>query len=62
MADSEWFDIPGTAGEIPNKEIAIQMARDAARASDRPVEIYRVRRTLVRTVQRAVTITETDVP
>lgn len=61
MTDAEWFEIPGTAGDIPNKETAIQMARDAAGSTDRTVEIYHCTRTLVRTVQRSVTIQETDV-
>jgi hypothetical protein len=58
MADSEWFEIPGTDGDIPNKETAIQMATDAARSTDRVIEVYRCTRTLVRTLQRQVTVQE----
>lgn len=62
MADAEWFEIPGTAGDIPNKEMAIQMARDAARGTERVIEVYRVKRTLVKTIQRQITLQETDTP
>ncbi len=62
MADAEWFEVPGTAGDIPNKETAIQMARDAAKYKDCVIEVYRVKRTLVKTIQRQITLQETDTP
>jgi hypothetical protein len=61
MADSVWFEIPGQ-GPFPNKESAAAAAKEAAKRTDSPVEIYRCTRTLVRTVQRTVTVQETDVP
>ncbi|MFF9268607.1 hypothetical protein [Streptomyces rochei] len=59
MADSEYFEIPGE-GTFPNRETAIDHARKVAKGTDVVLEIYRVRRTLVRTVQRTVTVEEKD--
>lgn len=61
MADTEHFEIPGE-GTFPNKEEALSAARRIAKGTDRFLEVYRVRRTLVKTVQRTVTVQETDVP
>jgi hypothetical protein len=61
MADREWYEIPGTTGDISNLESATLAARSVAASTDDVVEIYQCTRTLVRTVQRNVTIQETDV-
>lgn len=61
MADAEWYEIPGDAGEFPNLEAATAAARVAAASTDDCVEIYQHTSTRVRTVQRAMTIQETDV-
>jgi hypothetical protein len=61
MADTEWFEIPGE-GQFPNREEALKHAREVARGTDRQLDIYRVRRNLVRTVQREVKVNEYDVP
>ena len=61
MADRVWFEVPGK-GTFPNKETAKPAAREAAKATDAVVEIYKCTRTLVGTVQRNTTYTETDIP
>lgn len=61
MADMEWFEVTGE-GKFPNIEEARKAAREAARRSDNKVEIYRCSRTLVRTLQRTVTVQEVDTP
>jgi hypothetical protein len=61
MADTEFFEIPGE-GVFPNKEEALRTAREIAKSTDRFVEIYRVKRTLVKTIQRSVSLQETDAP
>lgn len=60
MADAQWYEVPGE-GTYPNAESAYDAARKAAGRSDSTVEVYSCTRTLVRTVQRNVTLTETDV-
>jgi hypothetical protein len=62
MADSQWFEVPGDSGEYPNLEAATAAASKAAAMSDGPVDIYQLTRTLVRTAQRNMTVTVTDVP
>lgn len=62
MADKEWFEIADASKEIPNLESATEAARSLAATSGDVVEIYQCTRTLVRTVQRNVTLQETDVP
>ena len=62
MASSEWFEMPGDGGQYPNIESATTAAGKAASMTDQVVEIYQCTRTLVRTVQRNLTVTETDVP
>jgi hypothetical protein len=61
MADAIWFEVTGK-GTFPNKETAAAAAKEAAKSTDGVIEVYKVARTLVRTVQRAVTLTETDIP
>jgi hypothetical protein len=61
MADSQWFEVEGVH-QCPNIEAATTAARTLAGSVDEVVEIYRVERTLVRTVERTQTITVTDVP
>lgn len=61
MADAEWFDINSGQGPFPNIEAATAAARTAASTTNDMIEIYQVTRTLVRTVQRTVTVQETDV-
>lgn len=60
MADAEWYETAGVQ-PCPNIEAATTAARTLAAGSDDVIEIYRVTRTLVRTVQRSVTIQEADV-
>lgn len=62
MADSVWFEVTGDDTKYPNVETAKPAAKKAAQATDGVIEVYRCTRTLVRTVQRTVTVTETDVP
>lgn len=62
MADKVWFEVPGYTHDAPNREAAVQIAREAAEHTERTVEVYQVTRKLVRTFQRKITITETDVP
>jgi hypothetical protein len=62
MADATWFEIQGDPSRYPNIEAVKTAAREAAKKTDSVIEIYRVTRTLVRTVQRNSTFTETDVP
>jgi hypothetical protein len=61
MADAEYFEIPGE-GTFPNKEEALATARIIAKNTDRFLEIYKVKRTLVKTIQRQVTLSEADAP
>lgn len=61
MADAEYFEIPGE-GIFPNKEEALAAARRIAKGTDRFLEIYKVKRTLVKTIQRQVSLQETDIP
>lgn len=58
-ADSECYHIPGL-GEFPNLETATTAAEIAAAKGDNAVEIFRVLRTRVRSVEREVTIRVTD--
>jgi hypothetical protein len=60
MSDAEWYEVPGY-GEFPNAETARTAAREAAKGRDVEIQVYRCTRTLVRTVQRKVTIEEADV-
>src|ERR1044072_10040477 len=62
MADSVWFEVQGDATHYPNKESVAAAALQEAKGTDNLVEVYRCTRTLVRTVQRSVRSTETDVP
>lgn len=62
MADAQWFEIPGDGGQYPNLEAATTAARHQASSTDDCLEIYQCTRTKVRTVQRTVTVQETDVP
>lgn len=59
MADAEYFEIPGE-GIFPNKEEALMTARILAKNTDRFLEVYKVKRTLVKTIQRQVSLQETD--
>lgn len=61
MADSEWYEVPGCTGDMPNLEAAGDVACTAAERTDQPVEVYRCTRTLVRTYTRTVTVTAEDV-
>jgi hypothetical protein len=60
MADAVWFEIGNDPTRYPNIESVRAAALKAARSTDSAVEVYRCTRTLVRTVQRSVTLTETD--
>jgi hypothetical protein len=60
MADAAWHEIPGE-GKFTNLESALEHARKVAKGTDTTLEIYECTRTLVRTVQRKVTIEETPV-
>jgi hypothetical protein len=63
MADAEWFEVPACGDPaFPNIEAATAGARKAAAGTDDEIEIYQCTRTKVRTVQRRVTVEETDVP
>lgn len=61
MANTSYFEVPGTSDEHPNIETATTAARSLAAGTDDVVEIYQCVRTLVRTVQRSTNITQTDV-
>lgn len=62
MADAVWFEITGDASKYPNIETVRAAALKAAQSMDSTIEVYRCTRTLVRTVKRSVSVTETDVP
>lgn len=62
MANAVWFEITGDSTRHPNIEAVRAAAIQAAKSTDRPIEIYRVVSTLVRTVQRQITVQETDPP
>lgn len=62
MADAVWFELGSGDNRYPNKETAAAAAKEAARGTDNVVEVYKCSRTLVRTVQRTVSVAETDVP
>ena len=62
MANEVWFEIQGDSNRYPNTESARTAAQKAAKNTDSTIEVYRVARTLVKTVQRSVSVTETDVP
>ena len=61
MGDAVWFEVTNR-GKQPNRETAVMAAKEAAQVTDNVIEVYRCTRTLVRTVQRKVTIEEADVP
>ena len=62
MANSTWFEVNGDSTKYPNIESVRTVAQASARNSDNVIEVYRVVRTLVKTVQRTVSVAETDVP
>ena len=62
MANSVWFEIGGSSEQYPNIESVRTAALKAAKNTDASVEVYRVARTLVKTVQRQVSVAETDIP
>lgn len=60
MAENrEWFSVGPV--EHPNAEAAYADAEYAAKSSDKPVEVYRWTRTLVRRYTRQVTVVPEDV-
>lgn len=61
MADTEWFEVPGEARDLPNIESAREVALAAAGRMDKTVEIYQCTRTRILTFTRSVTITAEDV-
>jgi hypothetical protein len=62
VANAEWYEIPGSTAEYPNIEAATTVAEGHASSTDDVVEIYKCTRTLVRTVQRTITVQTTDIP
>lgn len=62
MANATWFEIGSDPTKYPNIESVRAAAQSAAKNSDNTVEVYRVVRTLVKTIQRTVSVAETDVP
>lgn len=62
MPNEAWFEVGSQLTRYGNAEAARTAARGAARETDDVVEIYQVTRILVRTVQRAVSVSETNVP
>jgi hypothetical protein len=63
MANEVWFEIGMGGGDrYPSAETVRPIATRRARDTDDLIEIYRVTRTLIHTVQRSVSVSETDVP
>lgn len=62
MANETWYEINNASVRYTNAESVLPAARATARESDDVVEIYQVTRTLVRTIQRSVSVSETPVP
>lgn len=62
MPNETWFEINSGGEHYATAEQIRPIAARRARETDDVVEIYRVSRVLVKTVQRSVTVAEADVP
>lgn len=62
MPNEVWFEIDGNSRQFRSIEEVRTAAVQAARSGDLAIEVYQVTRTLVRTLQRNVSVSETIVP
>lgn len=62
MPNETWYEVGSSDTRYGNVEAVIPAARAKARDTDDAVEIYQVTRTLVRTIQRTISVSETPVP
>lgn len=72
MGDSEWWCVERANGSpllnkagqssLPNKETAVQLARDEVANHDKPLTVVKYTRKEIKTVERMVSIKETDLP
>jgi hypothetical protein len=56
----EWYSVGSV--EFPNEEAAYERAESVASETDKPVEVYRWTRSVVRRYTRKVTVVPEDVP